>query len=291
MKGKGQEQKTDSRITRKTFLKIAAASLGAGLLGAGGCLLLSGPGEVRMERHILPVPNLPKSWAGRKIVQVSDTHSSPASGGFLRQTFDRINEERPDVIAFTGDYAAEGRDLQKSLAIVAREGKRLKASIPGGKLAVLGNHDRWAGERDVIRALEEAGFNVLVNGSVRLGESPGLVILGLDDLWSGTVDYRKTLAGVDLSRDAAVALSHNPDVLPDAGREGIRVILAGHTHGGQVVLPFFGPPYQPSKYNYVCGFFRHGKSILYVSRGLGCLFPPFRLNCPPEVAVFTLARG
>lgn len=272
------------KISRRKFLKGLAAGAGISLLGTTGYSVFLEPNNVIFERYDLEIPNLGEKWAGKKLIQVSDIHSSEfVRENFIGKIFDRINDEKPDIIVFTGDYVTGRPGYMEA---VKNQAKKLKAKI---KAAIIGNHDRWTSETVVVEGLKKAGFRVLIDDVYHLGNGPNsFKIVGMDDLWTGNPNFEKTLREVDLSTEACILLSHNPDVFYIAASMGVPVVLAGHTHGGQVKLPFIGAPILPSGFRFEKGFYTRKRSLMYVNRGLGLIAPPVRFRCPPEVAVFTL---
>lgn len=280
----------DPRLTRRKFLKQCLfRGLGAFCLGLGGYSFLCEPYLVKIEKLSLSVPHLPAYWVGKKIAFISDLHSSPeVRPSFFENAFSLINGEKPDVILMAGDYVTGSVRYMEPLA---RELRKLNpAGEADGKIAVLGNHDYWTDSKKVTDGLERAGFRVTVNERVKLGPAGSeLYIMGTDDLWSGAISLPALYRDLDINKIASIVLTHNPDIFPVAAEDGIPVILAGHTHGGQVYIPLIGAPISPSPF--VRGFYRRGKTLMYVTRGLGLISPAVRFNCPPEISLFTLSEG
>ncbi len=281
-------------LSRRRFLR-----LGAELAAAG---VVAGFYSVRIETHwldithrLLPVEGLPPALHGRRLVQLSDIHV----GGFtddyyIVSVLERVRAMAPDFVAYTGDQVTQrrGGPFMERLAGVMDHVARGRL----GTVGVLGNHDYgggWYGGEylqgraaEVTAHLEAAGVTVLRNANVTLA---GLTFVGIEDLWSGHHDIPRALHGVPASAPALL-LCHNPDGadLPDwAGRRGW--MLSGHTHGGQVKLPFLPPPVLNVKdrRHYAGAYDLGAGRRLYVSRGVGYV-TPLRLGVRPEVAVFTL---
>jgi predicted MPP superfamily phosphohydrolase len=157
--------------------------------------------------------------------------------------------------------------------------------------ASLGNHDHWFDAGKITRLIQDAGLPVLRNeNTITLIDGEPLPIVGLGDLWTEGVDMTRAFAGVE--GPFALVLMHNPDTFEDWSQPGSHLILSGHTHGGQVNIPWIGPPIVPSQYGgkYASGLFHRGRSQMYVNRGVGALFPPVRFNCRPEISIFHLQR-
>jgi len=281
------ESGNDPKISRRKFLKRALLNLaGISILSLGWYSFLYEPGNIALERHYLYIPNLPQYWEGRKLILVSDIHSSIIVGHvYIRKAFSMIIAEKPDILVMAGDFVTGPRTYMDPLA---RELKKLITDLENTeKIAILGNHDYWSDADYVKKGLRENRFNILVNEKIRVGPHGSyLTLLGSDDMWMGIIDIPGLLEGVDLQREAVILLSHNPDVFPMAVENNVPIVLAGHSHGGQINLPFIGPPILPCKY--AMGFYRKGNSLLYVNRGLGTILFPLRFNCSPEITVFTL---
>jgi predicted MPP superfamily phosphohydrolase len=243
--------------------------------------------RVRPIVHPLEVSG-PIGRAGSiRIVFAADWHAGPTtSDRTLEDAVVQIRAARPDVVLLGGDFvslrAHHGRRLIPFL-------RRLEARH--GVFAVLGNHDYYCGPEVVEDQLAEAGITLLHNRSVALGEPhEGVSIVGIDDHGSGSPDAAAALAGAG---DVRVLLMHQPsgllDLPPDAG--SVDVAFAGHTHGGQMVLPGLPPLYLPKgalSRRYVAGRYATERGPLLVSRGIGCTLFPFRLNASADILVVDL---
>jgi predicted MPP superfamily phosphohydrolase len=206
---------------------------------------------------------------------------------YLERSVRRVNAERPDLVALTGDYVTLGKRKEFIEPVAAALGK-LRA--PLGVFASLGNHDVWVDGPLMQQALERHGCAVLrnrgtavVRGGARLG------VVGLGDQWTEEIDFARGFRGVPEGRPSLI-LMHNPDAFEDwpAGHPGL--ILAGHTHGGQVAIPGYGPPFVPSRYGnkYARGLFQRAGTAMYVNRGVGTAIIAVRFMVRPEIAILTL---
>lgn len=267
------------------------AALGAaGLLG-GGAVWTLGVETLQfvVRRVTVRIPDLPAALDGFTIGQLSDLHAGPlVSEDRVRRAADVAMSLSPDLIALTGDYVWGGAG---NAEMCARALSVLKA--PYGVYGVLGNHDYWTGDvARVTRAVTDIGVTMLVNDSTRL-EAGGTAwwLCGVDDVWSGKPDLERTSAGVP-EQVFRLLLCHEPDYADTAAEHGIPLQLSGHSHGGQVRLPFLGAlilPYLGKKYP--IGLQRAGASTLvYTNVGVGTIAPPVRFNCRPEVTHLTLRR-
>ncbi|MBT2573573.1 metallophosphoesterase [Bacillus sp. ISL-51] len=280
------------KMTRRTFLKRGIGVLAAGLLTAGGGYSYARYIEPRMidiTRHTIRHRFIPRGFDNFKIVQFTDTHLSDVyTSKDLDKAVQQINQLKPDLIAFTGDLIDKPhmyRDHQRALAAL----QRLQA--PFGKLCVYGNHDHGGFGTNTYKALMEgAGFQVKRNGyeRLRLTDGSSIEIAALDDLMLGKPDYEGTLSR--LSADVfSILLVHEPDAALKIGGHPVNLQLSGHTHGGQIQLPFFGPLITPPYGKiYTDGMYTLNDTAIYVNRGLGTTRLPLRFLAKPEIALFTL---
>ena len=215
---------------------------------------------------------------------IADLHTGSAHVPLSKvaRVVERVNQERPDLVALVGDYA-DARAEVDPLELGAALG-RLEA--PLGVVAVLGNHDWVVGGRAMAEALRRTGIVVLENDALELGR--GLWVGGVADASRREPDLPATFVGVP---DGApvVLLSHDPDVFPHVPRR-VSLTLSGHTHGAQVNIPVVREHAIPSRFGarYAGGVFEEDGRILFVSRGVGTGRLPVRFLAPPEVALLEL---
>jgi len=231
---------------------------------------------------------LPNASGGLRIVQISDIHHGlflPKE--WLAEAVQQANRLDPDIIALTGDFVTYSR---RNIGPAAEILGRLRARR--GVFAVLGNHDFRVDADAVTAALQRQHIDVLRNRHIQLGFGGApLYLAGVDDYGYGA-DLRRAVRGIP--RDAAtILLAHNPRIVHLASRNGVSLILAGHTHGGQVNLPLLGTVYgrSPERLRYKIGWDRLGATQIYVSRGLGTIVLPWRLRCPAEISHLELLPG
>ena len=257
------------------------------------------PYRLVIREFDVAMQGLPKEAEGLRIAQLSDLHGSAiASFGFLRRAILECNRLQPDVVVLTGDFVSRRNSYAKItgarlwakpvMEYAARVGQVLaELRAPEGVLAVPGNHDHSRGHCDAIMdVLQAAGVRPLVNASTTVR---GVPFIGFDDLRGGRPALRQALHGI-AATSAQVILSHNPRLLLQvAGRNCL--MLAGHTHAGQVLLPLLPIRVKPSDVAstpQLKGWYRQSCAQLYVNSGLGSVHFPMRFRCPPEIAVFTL---
>ena len=221
--------------------------------------------------------------AGLKVVWASDFHFAPKHEHRLRKIVDRIAAQKADMILLGGDFV-KGRRFEKSMPIEKIGAGLAELRAPLGIYAVLGNHDwRWDGKK-IADVLLKHGIEVLENENRCVGHTNGsLWLAGLADYNMRQPDIRKALENTG---EPLLVLTHSPDVFPHIP-EQVVLTLAGHTHGGQVVLPWLGALLVPSVFGkrYEGGFIEENGKKLLVSRGLGTSLLPVRFNCRPEIVV------
>jgi uncharacterized protein len=285
------------RLTRRQFLVTGVlGALAAPPAGLGYAYYVE-PYWVSYRRANMPMAHLPQSFDGFRIVHLTDLHLGDTPADFLKRVMNRINRQGADLVLITGDLITTGRGRISEVVDVL---KTLKAPVA----VSLGNHDyglcvlddnRVVGsaERHLTGALREAGCMVLRNEVHTIRHDDGeLHIAGMEDPLSGQFKPRRVIEHLDIGRSALLVMSHNPDTAEPLAKLGVPWVLSGHTHGGQVRLPFIGPlAYLPVRnQQFDQGLFRIGNTRLYVNRGLGYLYA-MRFWCRPEVVTFVLRRA
>ncbi|MEY2192733.1 metallophosphoesterase [Neobacillus sp. BF23-41] len=278
-------------INRRTLIK-KAGKLYLGLLATG---MIIGTYSFKVERfwyHIkevqLKVKKLPKEFKGWKIVQFSDIHLGFHYGvEELKSVVSMINNLNPDIIFFTGDLIQIGNKEPELAMPVLQELKELR----GGKWAVIGNHDFIT--KDTIRdVLENSQFKVLENNHDFIEyNQQRLYIAGIDDVMYGEPNIGKAVEGLS-EDDCVLLLAHEPDIADESSKYPISAQFSGHSHGGQVRLPIYGPIIrQILAKKYMDGLYQVGekKMPLYVNRGIGTTKVAIRFFCRPEITVFHLS--
>ena len=296
------DKMTWGNISRRGLFKMGARVMLAGVLGKG--IYNTSSRQIEAARSSIMLENLPETFKGFKIAFLTDLHASFIANNSLYEAAGRIVREfAPDIIAFGGDFIT-GSTKFLSGSVGGFDPKHLNEcveafgnlSAPHGVYCVLGNHDCWGGAQErevVIKTLADRfGAVWLRNQSVRISKGGGTIhLLGVDDYWEDTCSLPKAYGRLP-KKDVKILLSHNPDINAEIfPAMGVDLVLAGHTHGGQVRLPIIGMPLLPSKFGqkYLSGAVRDGKRTTYVSRGIGHLLAPVRINCDPEVTLITLA--
>lgn len=278
-------------MTRRTFLYNMLAAAPAGAFGVSAYGVYRGSSKVVLNRYDLNLPQFPTELDGFKIAQISDAHVGLfVSPDDLEQALERAVRERPDLLVVTGDLID---DLSK-LDEVMNKLTAVYSRIPRGIYFCWGNHEYFRDISKVRQALKKSPVILLENDSrlIAVADKP-LYLAGVDYPWAKNVqqqiEVRSSLFGRTMGTVPPgvfpILLSHHPDFIANAFSNGIPLSLTGHTHGGQVAL--FGRSLMPVQYRFMRGMYRQGDAYGYVHSGTGHWLP-FRLNCPAEIAVFTL---
>lgn len=220
---------------------------------------------------------------GLRLAVMGDFHHDDfGDDGLVAGAVEGVNRAEVDLAILTGDYISEDPRALEPLC-EALSGLRTRL----GTFAVLGNHDCWHPAKNLPSLLRQAGITLLIN---EIAEFSGFAVAGFDSAWGGRPDAGGTLAR--LAADKPVILGwHEPDTFDSLRDRRVALQVSGHTHGGQICAPFYGPlklPLYGKKYPY--GLYQKEGRSLFVTRGIGTLSVPARFLCPPEVAILTLRR-
>lgn len=279
-------------IDRRAFLKRwARTALGASV---GGSLIYPflEAKWCRVVRHTIALRNLPQVFRGTTIALLADIHHGPfVPLAYIQHVVAMTNALRPDIVALVGDYVHRDTSyIGPSFA----ELSKLRAYL--GRYAVRGNHDNrsYHGHQDFQplsqAALADATIPDLNNDGVWLERNRSRFrICGVGDLWTDRQDLNAALADAT-EDDAVLLLSHNPDFVETIRDRRVGLVLSGHTHGGQIIVPGFGAPVVPSRFGqkYLHGLVQGPCCQVFISRGVGTISPPVRFLCRPEIVIITL---
>ncbi len=287
------------RLTRRRFLKWmmgSTAVAGLSALGGAGYATLVEPHWLALERVDVPLSGLPAGLDGFTIAQLSDLHrGAEVTQEDVARAVELTLRLEADLIVLTGDYvtgsAGYAPSCAEALSPLTASGKqappRFGGAGGGNVLACLGNHDHWTDASDVAEALTDVGLTVLRNAAREVAD--GLWVAAVDDVWERCADLDEALEGIPAGA-TVVLLAHEPDYADTVAADGrVSLQLSGHSHGGQIRLPFIGAPILPYlARKYPIGQYRVGGMWLYVNRGVGMISPAVRFNCRPEVTLLTL---
>lgn len=271
-------------ITRRQFLQKVSFRTGAILLASYPFFIERH--LVQMNEYKIVLPSLPKLFDGFRVVHLTDIHHGIlTSQSFVKRIIDKTNNLKPDAIVCTGDYV-NAKNSQNEINQVWPILSHLSAKE--GVYAVLGNHDHWADGELSLDWLEKSGQSVRHTSRAIVRGKDRIVIGGSGDLWEDELGIDKAFKSSD-DKDFRILLSHNPDAADRYFKTPIDLMLSGHTHGGQISIPFAGPPVLPvQNKEYAHGLIKTGKTTLFISKGIGWSTLPVRFNCLPEIAVLHL---
>jgi predicted MPP superfamily phosphohydrolase len=246
------------------------------------------PRRLTVRHETLALPRWPQALSGQRVAALSDIHVGPSGRARVEEIVARTNAEKPDLIVLLGDYVTGHRpDSEIAPEMISSALAGLHA--PLGVFAVLGNHDWWTDGPRVRRALEAAGIEVIEDRAVEISrDGTHFQLAGIGDFM--TRESSPTLAMRNVPPGAPLLLiTHNLDVFPQVPAQAA-LTLAGHTHGGQVRLPFYGPPVVPSHFGqrYAAGHVVEDGRHLFVTTGIGTSILTVRIGVPPEIAVVML---
>ena len=260
----------------------------------GWYCLLSEPNNIQVEKINIEIENLPEMFDGTKIVHLTDFHSY----GFNKRekkVLEMVDQLDPDFVFITGDFVDRKTE---DIDSVQKFWKELGNQYQGKIFGVLGNHEygnKNADSDSLEELLEKSGIVILDNENQKIfQEDEYIYLVGVDDPDTGNDDLKE--AATDTEKDIPkILLAHSPDIINDLNslkEEKIDLILAGHTHGGQIGIPFVRPFWVPTKNRgkYASGLFIFDSVHLYVNRGVGLSVLPIRFNCPPEITVIELQK-
>ncbi len=283
-------------ISRRRFLTLGAATAGSGVLSAADAFAFEPGLGLAVKEWTVPHADWPRFAKPLRIGVMTDIHAvepwMPARR--VGDIVERLNRLRPDLIVLLGDYVnALKLRFHSALVPVPEWTAALKElHAPLGVFAVLGNHDHWSGEAPAIRhSFEKAGIHLLENSAVKLTlEEHRFWLAGLGDQLVGADDAAGTLSQIS-GAEPVLLLAHEPSIFK-ALPNRIALTLAGHTHGGQVYVPFIGrPAISPQYAEYAYGHIEENGRHMIVSSGLGLSGYPVRFLVPPEIAIVTLCNG
>jgi len=277
----------DSFTRRDVLRGLVAAPLVAVSATAAYARLIE-PYNYWVSETDIFIRELPQAFEGFRITQLTDVHHSRILGiDEVQRVVGLAQQTKPDMFVLTGDYTTSYRRYIEPCA-EALSG----LTAPEGVWAVLGNHDHYTDPELTTRALQRQHIAVLNNAHTTLQRgSDAIQLSGIDDWTWNATDWTRAFSGLQ-TNTPTILLSHQPAVLDFEQTKNVSLILSGHTHGGQLKLPFFGAPASlfTNDLKYARGLFRRGETQLYVSTGTGVIGLPLRLGVRPEIAVLRLRR-
>jgi len=279
---------------KQSLRKAIRIALGLFLLLILFCLmwgLFIEPNRLVIHEQSIQIDNWPKELGGLRIALIADLHT----GGWfidenkLRLIVDRTNQLNPDLVVLLGDYVAPNSWHSRRVEPEITAGVLKDLRAPLGVYAVLGNHDWWYNGAKVRRAFEQNGIPVLEDEVIEIRwRDKSFWLAGLADLWTRPQQIDETIAKAPPG-STMIALTHNPDIFPRLP-PNVPLLLAAHTHGGQVSIPLIGTPIVPSRFGskYTAGHVFENGHHMFVTTGIGTSILPVRFRVPPEIVVLTV---
>ena len=271
-------------MNRRQFLRLSLYGGVASLVASYSVFIERN--LVQINRYKVPIDDLPDNFHGFKLVQLTDLHLGfMVSESFIEGVVQKAKALNPDVIVCTGDYV-HAKNTKAEINKVWPILSKLEAKY--GVFSVLGNHDHWADSESSLNWLERSGQNIRHQCKAIYKGKDRIIIGGSGDYWEDELNIDKAFSSSD-EGDCRILLAHNPDSVDTKYKTPLSLVLSGHTHGGQVVIPFYGPlvlPVQNKRYS--SGLIETQNTKLFISRGIGWAIYPVRFNCYPEIAVLEL---
>lgn len=271
-------------MNRRSFLKLALSGCTLALVGSYPIFIERN--IVQVNRYRIPLPNLPLPFHGFTLAHLTDVHLGALSPpSFVEEIVHRTNRLNTDIIVCTGDYVHERNtieEIDKVWPVLS------KLTAKYGVYSVLGNHDHWADTNRSLYWLERSGQNIRHRYQPIYKGRERILLGGAGDFWEDELKIDGIFADSD-PNDCTILLSHNPDSVDSEFETPLSLVVSGHTHGGQVVIPFLGAPRLPVENKaYSSGLINTPKTPLFISRGIGWSTLPVRFNCYPEIAILEL---
>ncbi len=279
------------RQSWKKRIRIALAILLLLILSCGVWGFFIEPSRLVVHQESIQVDNWPKELSGLRIALIADIHTGEPfiDDNKLRKIVELTSQQNPDLIVLLGDYMSPNswHSHRVEPEVTAAAMKNLHA--PLGVYAILGNHDWWYNGDKVRRAFEANGLPILENEVAEIKwRDKSFWLVGLADSWTRPQHVSETIAKVPPG-STVIALTHNPDVFPRLP-ESVPLLLAAHTHGGQVNLPLIGTPIVPSRFGrkYTAGHVYENGHHMFVTTGIGTSILPVRFRVTPEIVMLTI---
>ncbi len=271
---------------KRTFVFLSVSALALGLWA-----FWWEPASLHVNKHKLGIPSWPSTCEGLKVAVLSDLHvGSPFNHvDHLNKIIDLTLDANPDLILLAGDYVIHGVPGGQFVSPQESATHLARLTAPLGVFAVLGNHDWWHDGPSTMTAFQKVGIQVLEDTSIPIKRNTcQFWLAGISDFMEGAHDVPLALSQVP-ENETILAFTHNPDIFPEIPSL-VALTIAGHTHGGQVYLPFVGRPVVPSQYGerFAIGHIVEGDRHLFVTPGVGTSILPVRFLVPPEISILIL---
>jgi uncharacterized protein len=251
------------------------------------------PNRLVVHQQTVQIDNWPNELSGLRVALIGDVHTGGPFIDYqkLRRIVDLTNQQNPDLIVLLGDYMSPDSWHSHKVEPEVTAGVLKDLRAPLGVYAVLGNHDWWYNGEKVGRAFEDVGIRVLENDVAEMKwRDQSFWLVGFADIWTRRLQIKETIAKVPAGAPI-IGLTHNPDLFPRVPQM-VPLLLAAHTHGGQVNLPLVGTPIVPSHFGskYTAGHIFENGHHLFVTTGIGTSILPVRFRVTPEIVILTIVH-
>jgi uncharacterized protein len=249
------------------------------------------PNWLQTEQVVIHDPELAQVLEGIRIVQISDIHLKGSIKDRERDLVAQVNALQPDLLFITGDFFSDKQKWELEAEVEALTELIRSFKTTTGIFGVAGNYDRPLYNKEIVREFKEAGIDILANTNrvITLPNKKTLYLAGFDDSQNKRANlfaFRGIPPGVPV-----ILLAHDPDNFGEAIGAGVNLLLVGHTHGGQIAIPFLVEKSKSAnKSSFMRGLFTAGKTKMYVNRGIGTTHVPIRFLSRPEITVFTIRK-
>jgi predicted MPP superfamily phosphohydrolase len=282
---------SDRRLRLRRMFRLALVVILFSLAASAVWGFFIEPDRLVVHHDAITIDSWPKELSGLRIAMIGDVHTDKKyiNEAKLQRIVELTNQQNPDLIVLLGDYNTGGRGNPQHVEpdVTARYLKNLKA--PLGVYAILGNHDWWYDGEKIRHAFEDQGIPIIDDDVKELNwHGRSFWLAGLADLWTRPQHVAQTIAKAPAG-STVIALTHNPDVFPTVPRT-VPLLLAAHTHGGQVNIPLIGTPVVPSRFGskYTAGHVFEDNHHLFVTTGIGTSIMRVRFLVPPEIMILTV---
>ena len=284
-------EQDDRRVRLRRWFRITLVVILLSAVGSAIWAFFIEPDRLVVHHDTITIDSWPKELSGLRIALIGDVHTDThyINEAKLQRIVDLTNQQNPDLVVLLGDYIQGGRNNPERVEpeVTARYLKNLKA--PLGVYGVLGNHDWWYNGERVRQAFEHEGISILDDEVKELNwRGRSFWLAGLADAWTRPQHVTETIAKTPAG-STVIALTHNPDVFPTLPQT-VPLLLAAHTHGGQVNIPLIGTPVVPSHFGstYTAGHVFENNHHLFVTTGIGTSIMRVRFRVPPEIMILTV---
>jgi uncharacterized protein len=284
-------ENSDRRRRWWKIFRIAIVIILVSIAASGVWAFFIEPNRLVVHYETIAIESWPRELNGIRIAMIGDIHTDTRyiNEAKLQRIVDLTNAQHPDLVVLLGDYIHGGRNNPEHVEpeVTARYLRNLQA--PLGVFGVLGNHDWWYNGEKVRQVFESEGISILEDDVKELNwHGKSFWLVGLADLWTRPQQVGPTIAKVPAG-STIIALTHNPDIFPNLS-QSVPLLLAAHTHGGQVNIPLFGTPVVPSSFGskYTAGHIFENNHHLFVTTGIGTSIMRVRFRVPPEIVVLTV---